>query len=497
MQDCSCCTVTVRPTIHPLNRPPNPWPITFRAMRAIRTAATLALAGGMLLGTTVGPAIAESSKAHDSTASPNGVDETADVTTPDQAQNPAGETPDLPAADWETQAADPSHQGPRSEPDSNTPTTSSGPGRETAESSKATAAAMANTLQLSDSTAEYDAAVKATGQTSAVPTGTPVAVQQRANGTWQTVATTTTTANGSWSLKFAAQRSAALRAVVLGSASASATLKVVPKVRIERSDASVLTRTKVRVGVLPRHYSGAARVIVTPKEGSRIVKTGRVARGSVSKSLALNFVGMAQVSVALQKDAGLDATTTTGRVKSTTRFMSRGDSGPEVRPMLRQLNGLGFHTPTRTNKYNKKVSDVVLAFRKSQGMKRTKTMTRSTWRALVAARALKPRYRKSGTHIEVNKTTQLLMVVRDGDVLGTMHVSTGRTGNTPEGSFRVFQRGGSYLYRFMAFLGNYGLHGYVPVPAYAASAGCVRQPMWAADWTWRKTQMGTEVIVYR
>ena len=69
------------------------------------------------------------------------------------------------------------------------------------------------------------------------------------------------------------------------------------------------------------------------------------------------------------------------------------------------------------------------------------------------------------------------LVVRDGEVLGTLHVSTGATGNTPVGHFHVYSKGGSFLYKFMAFLGNFGIHGYVPVPAVPAACLAVFVPM--------------------
>ncbi|MCH9816359.1 MAG: L,D-transpeptidase family protein [Actinomycetia bacterium] len=451
-------------------------------MRCLRRTATLALAGGMLVGIAAGPAAAK----------PDDVPVSAPTLPPEQSGSlpPEQAGPGAPPSDSGS-GADPESDGKSSAPEYGT---ESGPGQA---SEPRAQSVTSNTIQVSEPNPEYGATLKATGVAAGAPAGSAVSIQMRTSGTWRPVASSTITKAGHWSLQFTAKESGSLRAMVLGTASAGIPIKVIPRVRIERHDGPALTKSKVRVNVQPRSYSAPASIIVRPKAGDRIVKTGNVSRGSLSKSLRLGFVGKAEVTVKLAAKDGLAATTATGRVKATTRVLRRGDKGPEVRPLLRELKALGFHTPQGGNKYDKTVSDVVLAFRKSQGMKRSKTMTRGTWRSLLAAEPIKPRYRKPGTHIEVNKTTQLMMVVRDGNVLGTMHVSTGRTGNTPEGSFRIFQRGGSYLYRFMAFLGNYGLHGYVPVPAYPASHGCVRQPMWAADWTWRKTRMGTEVIVYR
>ena len=41
------------------------------------------------------------------------------------------------------------------------------------------------------------------------------------------------------------------------------------------------------------------------------------------------------------------------------------------------------------------------------------------------------------------------------------------------------------------------IHGFAPVPAYAASHGCARSPTWAADWLYRQSPAGEAVYVYR
>jgi lipoprotein-anchoring transpeptidase ErfK/SrfK len=94
--------------------------------------------------------------------------------------------------------------------------------------------------------------------------------------------------------------------------------------------------------------------------------------------------------------------------------------------------------------------------------------------------------------------------VRNGTVTGTLHVSTGATGNTPVGRWDVLWKapsthtwlGPAILYRTMTFHGGFAIHGFSPVPAYPASHGCVREPIWAANWTYEQTPVGTAVDVY-
>ncbi|MGH2450200.1 MAG: L,D-transpeptidase, partial [Candidatus Limnocylindria bacterium] len=60
------------------------------------------------------------------------------------------------------------------------------------------------------------------------------------------------------------------------------------------------------------------------------------------------------------------------------------------------------------------------------------------------------------------------MVVRRGRVTAVLPVSTGATGNTPVGAFRILWKapatstwlGPGILYRTMTFQGNFAIHGW-------------------------------------
>jgi lipoprotein-anchoring transpeptidase ErfK/SrfK len=146
----------------------------------------------------------------------------------------------------------------------------------------------------------------------------------------------------------------------------------------------------------------------------------------------------------------------------------------------------------------------VLAFQKAEGLPRTAVADRLTLARLAAANRPKARYGGKGLHIEIDKARQILQLVRNGKVTGTIHVSTGATGNTPVGHWDVLWKapsthtwlGPAILFRTMTFHGGFAIHGFSPVPAYPASHGCVREPMWAANWTYEQTPVGTAVDVY-
>jgi lipoprotein-anchoring transpeptidase ErfK/SrfK len=77
-------------------------------------------------------------------------------------------------------------------------------------------------------------------------------------------------------------------------------------------------------------------------------------------------------------------------------------------------------------------------------------------------------------------------------------VSTGRTGNTPIGLFHVYSKvpGGAVMYYSNYFTGAFAIHGYVDVPPYPASHGCVRIPMWLAIRVYGLISYHTRVLIH-
>ena len=147
--------------------------------------------------------------------------------------------------------------------------------------------------------------------------------------------------------------------------------------------------------------------------------------------------------------------------------------------------------------YDHDTYEAVLAFQKVHGLPRTGHVESWLWRRL--ARAGIPRAQRGGDYIEVDKTRQVLFVVEDGRVAKVVHVSTGATGNTPLGSWQVYRKVPGWdwvLWYPLYFKGGFAIHGYPSVPAYPASHGCVRIPMWIAPSLYGKHGHGTTVIVH-
>ena len=174
-----------------------------------------------------------------------------------------------------------------------------------------------------------------------------------------------------------------------------------------------------------------------------------------------------------------------------------GARGPSVRALEERLAELHYVLRGIDGVYGSDTYEAVLAFQKVHGLPRTGRVESWLWRRL--ARAGIPQAVRGGDYIEVDKTRQVLFVVEDGRVSKVVHVSTGATGNTPLGSWQVYRKVPGWdwvLWYPMYFKGGFAIHGYPSVPAYPASHGCVRIPMWFAPSLYGKYGFGTTVVVH-
>ena len=177
--------------------------------------------------------------------------------------------------------------------------------------------------------------------------------------------------------------------------------------------------------------------------------------------------------------------------------LALGSRGASVLTLERRLAELHYALQGVDPSYGVDTADAVLAFQKVMGLARTGQVNAALWRAL--ARATIPRARYSGDHIEVDKTRQVLFLVRDGRVALVVHTSTGATGNTPLGTWHVYRKiaGWSWVLWYPSyFLRGFAIHGYPDVPAYPASHGCIRVPMWVAKRLFRQIPYGRAITVY-
>jgi PKD repeat protein len=180
-------------------------------------------------------------------------------------------------------------------------------------------------------------------------------------------------------------------------------------------------------------------------------------------------------------------------------YLAGGAHGPSVRILERRLAQLHYLLRGVDSFYSYDTADAVLAFQKVNGLARTGRATPALWRRLQTAHAPRPRYRY-GHHIEVDKSKQVLFEVDHGGVVRVVHVSTGATGNTPVGLWHIYSKVPGTLPTGMFdsnfFLRGFAVHGYPSVPAYPASHGCVRTPIWAAPILFASSYYGEPIYIY-
>ena len=243
--------------------------------------------------------------------------------------------------------------------------------------------------------------------------------------------------------------------------------------------------------------SAAGLVTVRVTRGSRIVAK-RSFRGRVRIHLATGRAGAYRIRVTLQPEPGY---LTARRALERIVFLPSlgpGSAGPSVYELDRRLHELHFALGRVDGYYGLDDLDAVTAFQKLHGLPRTGTVDARVWREL--QRAEIPRARYPGDHVEVSKGRQVLFLVRNGKVALVVPVSTGATGNTPLGHWRVYSRVPGYnakaMYYSSFFVGGFAIHGYASVPPYPASHGCVRIPLWVAYRVFSLIDYGTAVYIY-
>jgi lipoprotein-anchoring transpeptidase ErfK/SrfK len=276
-------------------------------------------------------------------------------------------------------------------------------------------------------------------------------------------------------------------------------------VRFERGrspEVAVIARPRLRLALPEAAALGgrlALRARLEPSRAGRLqVRVGtrwRPLPGNLR--LATGRLGPVRVVVRLLPRAGFAGLTRTLRSQVVEPVLGPGSRGPAVRELERRLAEQRYALQRLDGSYDLDTVEAVYAFQRLHGLPTTGRTDAELWRVLAAARTPTARY--PGTHIEVDKSRQVLLDVRNGLVVRIVHVSTGATGNTPLGSWRVYRKVPGFdwvLYYPMYFLRGFAIHGYPSVPPYPASHGCVRIPMWIASTLYADHGEGTTVIVY-
>jgi N-acetylmuramoyl-L-alanine amidase len=273
-----------------------------------------------------------------------------------------------------------------------------------------------------------------------------------------------------------------LRAALVGSRVAGAPLKLAASLEpVEAGRVRVQVIRSGRVGY-DRSFAGGARVAL----GTRDIGTVRI------RLTTLPRPGYDQVSREL---------TATLRPPN----LSIGMSSAAVTELAHRLAALQYAVPSFSSTFGDDFVQSVYAFQKVQGLDRTGFVDAAFWAKLDDPRIPTPRYTDPADHIEVDKTHQVLYIVRGGKIALISPVSTAGIAGyyTPEGRFAIYRKVTGYdpsplgvLLDPMYFVGGYAIHGNPSVPPYPASHGCVRVPNFVIYRLFGSEPYGEVVYVY-
>ncbi|MCW2920414.1 MAG: ErfK/YbiS/YcfS/YnhG family protein [Thermoleophilia bacterium] len=365
--------------------------------------------------------------------------------------------------------------------------------------------------ELTPATVQAGSSVVATGTVAPVAAGELVQLEQQLDGAWTKVGQLASTdAGGAWRVTFNPQVGGQVRATQLsttGGSSAELAVQVAPKVlsaKLARGTIYPFLNARATWRVAPATYPDG-RVTIDLSIDRRAAGTvqATIRHGIVTATIPTKGVGRFNAKLNLPARGGFAETSAATPLSFVVRGarVGSGSSRAWNTSLRAALRFRGVHVPGGSS-FDSRMGESVIAFHKAYGRARTTTFEASDWKRLTRS-AIAVRDRSAGLHIEIDKGRQILMQVRNGKPVMVVHVSSGATGNTPAGRWKVQWKGdwvpslyGSLLYKSMAITGAYAIHGYPSVPTSPASHGCVRVPMWIAATLYRRSPVGTPIFIY-
>jgi N-acetylmuramoyl-L-alanine amidase len=242
----------------------------------------------------------------------------------------------------------------------------------------------------------------------------------------------------------------------------------------------------------------------------RVIRGGAVGLdrrfgGNASVDLATRQAGALRIQVTTEPPSGYDAVRRELTATLRAPNLALGTTSATVSDLAHQLAALHYAVPSFGSTFDDDFQQSVYAFQKVQGLERSGAVDAAFWGRLGAPRVPQPRYRQPADHIEIDKTHQVLYVVRGGEIALISPVSTAGIAGyyTPEGRFAIYRKVVGYdpsplgvLLNPMYFYGGYAIHGNPSVPPYPASHGCVRVPNFVIYRLFSAEPYGETVYVY-
>ena len=286
------------------------------------------------------------------------------------------------------------------------------------------------------------------------------------------------------------------------------TVKALDTVRDGKRQVVVSGRAWRVTGTLSPYVAGQTATVRIYRDGHRIRQVKEALRPAADgrtgvfhlkiKRAPLGVYGVKATHAATPQLAKLRAPTV--RVLQVSGNIGFGQRGVPVRLLQRGLARLGYAVP-RSGVYDSGTQRAVLAWRKMTGRARTFNASRDVLLGVLAGRGgWKVRHPKDGHHVEADISKQILVLIDGGKVQRIYHTSSGKP-STPTvlGRFRVYRKepgtNSHGMVHSSYFIGGYAIHGYVDVPPFNASHGCLRVPIPDAWSIYQWIRMGDVVWV--
>jgi hypothetical protein len=233
-------------------------------------------------------------------------------------------------------------------------------------------------------------------------------------------------------------------------------------------------------GAVLRVYRGSKKLKVKALKFKPVAGgTSGVATFKVSSKIAATLT----LKASHKATAGL-ATVVAKPVRVTVvrAYAGPGSRGPAVKLLQDRLAALHYVVP-RSGVYDAGTGNAIMAWRKVAGYSRTFVATADVFAGLLKGRGVfKVRHPGDGHHVEARINAQVLALIDKGKVQRIYHTSSGAPATpTVRGKFRVYMKTPGTNAKGMLdsnyFIRGYAIHGYVSVPPYNASHGCLRVPL--------------------
>ena len=273
-------------------------------------------------------------------------------------------------------------------------------------------------------------------------------------------------------------------------------------------DRVVLRSDKLRVRGTVSPFVAGQRVTVRLTRGKKKLRTKsvRVRPAGPNGAFLVSFrpaegrMTVRAAHKATAQQAGFAARPV--RVTGIADHAGPGARGATVRLLQRRLAGLHY-VVSRSGRFDAATSRAVIAYRKVRGWSRIGVASPGVIRGLLARRGrFKVRFPRHGKHVEADLSRQVMALIgRGGKVQRIYTVSSGKA-STPTvlGRFKVYRRSFGTnalgMVHSSYFIGGYAIHGYVSVPTFPASHGCLRVPIPNARSIYNWLRIGDRVDVY-